>query len=92
MSKTKEEILNEIIKSCEAGLELHAFIDDNLRKLNIVLLNLEIEAARINEANGVKPIARELSSINALMKDKLSNYDKSQNNMRELFKQLKNTI
>ena len=45
------------------GKEIIEVINDNLRRLKLVDINLQIEAARIHEPNGVSVIAGEIKNI-----------------------------
>ena len=55
--------------------ELAETIRNNLRKLKLVDINLQIEAARINEANGVRVIAEEIKNVINELADELEEFD-----------------
>ena len=56
--------------------ELSETIHDNLRRLKIVDINLQIEAARIHEANGVRVIAEEIKKIIDELAEELDEFDR----------------
>lgn len=59
----------------EKRKELSETIHDNLRRLKIVDINLQIEAARICEANGVRVIAEEIKKIIDELAEELDEFD-----------------
>lgn len=60
----------------EKRKELSETIHDNLRRLKIVDINLQIEAARIHEANGVRVIAEEIKKIIDELAEELDEFDR----------------
>lgn len=56
--------------------ELSETIRDNLRRLKLVDINLQIEAARIREANGVRVIAEEIKEIIDELAEELEEFDR----------------
>lgn len=56
--------------------ELSETIRDNLRRLKLVDINLQIEAARIREANGVRVIAEEIKEIINELAEELEEFDR----------------
>lgn len=90
MDKNKsKKILKNLANAAQTNMDLHKYIQEELNKLHIVLLNLKIEAARIKEANGIIPIANELKKINDNVKEGLSKYDSREKEITELFKELR---
>ena len=87
-NKTKE-ILKNLADAAQTNMELHKYIQDELNKLNIVLLNLKIEAARIKESNGIIPIADELKKINDNSKEGINKYESKEVEITKLFKELR---
>lgn len=87
-NKTKE-ILKSLADAAQTNMELHKYIQDELNKLNIVLLNLKIEAARIKESNGIIPIADELKKINDNAKEGINKYESKEVEITKLFKELR---
>lgn len=62
----------------EKRKELSETIHDNLRRLMIVDINLQIEAARIHEANGVRVIAEEIKKIIDELEEELEEFDREE--------------
>lgn len=60
----------------EKRKELSETIHDNLRRLKIVDINLQIEAARIREDNGVRVIAEEIKKIIDELAEELEEFDR----------------
>lgn len=60
----------------EKRKELSETIRDNLRRLKLVDINLQIEAARIHEANGVRVIAEEIKEIINELAEELDEFDR----------------
>lgn len=56
--------------------ELSETIHDNLRRLKLVDINLQVEAARIHEANGVRVIAEEIKKIIDELAEELEEFDR----------------
>ena len=56
--------------------ELSETIRNNLRRLKLVDINLQIEAARIHEANGVRVIAEEIKEIINELAEELEEFDR----------------
>lgn len=56
--------------------ELAETIRNNLRKLKLVDINLQIEAARIHEDNGVRVIAEEIKEIINELAEELEEFDR----------------
>lgn len=55
--------------------ELSETIHDNLRRLKLVDINLQIEAARIREANAVRVIAEDIKNIINELAEELDEFD-----------------
>lgn len=60
----------------EKRKELSETIRDNLRRLKLVDINLQIEAARIHEVNGVRVIAEEIKEIINELAEELDEFDR----------------
>lgn len=56
--------------------ELSETIRDNLRRLKLVDINLQIEAARIREANAVRVIAEDIKNIIDELAEELEEFDR----------------
>lgn len=56
--------------------ELSETISDNLRRLKLVDINLQIEAARIREANAVRVIAEDIKNIIDELATELEEFDR----------------
>lgn len=56
--------------------ELSETIRDNLRRLKLVDINLQIEAARIREANAVRVIAEDIKNIINELANELEEFDR----------------
>lgn len=91
----KSELIKEFIKLKEIGeanMQMYKFIDEQLNKLNIVLLNLKIEGAKIIEPNGITPVANELKRINDTMKDRITRYYSYEKEIKDAFLSLEEML
>lgn len=89
MTKDEIQCIQELQEMVTAAMKAEELIIKKSSDLRIVLFNLQIEGARIEEANGIEPIAEKLEStiesIHSIAQTILStNIER----MNEIFKQL----
>lgn len=83
------ESLDRLVEKGIENKELRDFIVNQLRKLNIVLLNLKIEGAKINQPHGISAISSELKKINDVVYSALENFNSKDVEVQKEFKTLR---